>query len=121
MPLDDITIPEVEITKGWLVSELETVEDCDDALAFLTESVASCDAQLALYDAGALERPAQWRANTRTALYWRKHAREVVYQRRAMLRSQERRAVEMLKQHYPQVWETVFKAAATGEANDVDP
>lgn len=115
MSTDDITIPEVEITRGWLVSELETVEDCDEALAFLTESVASCDAQLALFDAGALTgRTDQWRANTKTALYWRKHAREAVYARRAILSRQERRAAEWIKRNQPAVWAHAWKETESG-------
>jgi hypothetical protein len=100
----EITIPDVEIAQGWLVDDLETIPDCDDALTYLTEAISSISAQLALYDAGKLEREPHWRAKTNTALMWKRHAREAVYRRRAMLASVERRALEWIKNHRAGVW-----------------
>ncbi len=46
--LGDIEIPDIEIDAGWPVSDIKTIEDCDDAFAFLMSAVASIEYALTL-------------------------------------------------------------------------
>lgn len=72
---DDIIIPEFEIADGWYVSDLETVQDCRDAMDVLDVSMAGIKDQLARYDAGLyIDRDADWRIRAETALRYRRMA-----------------------------------------------
>ncbi len=98
----DTTIPEIEIAHEWYVSDLETVEACDDALAVLTEAVCNIERQLHLERMGEQNRGARWQAGAMTSLTWKRHAREAVTRKRAVFASEERRALEWIKEHKPE-------------------
>lgn len=42
----DILIPVIEIADGWTVEQLETLDDCDDAFAYLTGALVSIETQI---------------------------------------------------------------------------
>jgi hypothetical protein len=44
--LDDIIIPDIEIAPDWPVSDIATIEDCDDAFAYLSAAVANIEYQI---------------------------------------------------------------------------
>ena len=41
-----IEIPVIEIAEGWTVDELETLDDCDDAFAYLTGALVGIESQI---------------------------------------------------------------------------
>lgn len=91
--LDDIAIPDIEITPGWAVSDLKTEEDCDDAFAYLMAAVAEIEYQLELHDVGVSPIPqtAQWAANARRALKYKRAALQILNTTRKRLSEEEKR------------------------------
>lgn len=93
--LDDIVIPDIEITPGWAVSEVETIEDCDDAFAYLSAAVAQIDYQIEMH---LLRMPAdqdaEWAARARCALKYKKAALGMISNKRTSIRRRENQAVQ---------------------------
>lgn len=73
---DDLEIPEVFITDDWAVSDLETVEDCEDAYILLMTACAHIDGKLDDMENGVCDRESMGR--TRAALKWKKLALNLV-------------------------------------------
>lgn len=88
--LPDIEIPDIEIDQGWSVSEIETVQDCDDAFAFLMSASAaieySIDMELLKPEA---QRRGEWMARAKCALKYKKAALSIVNQKRGRLNKEE--------------------------------
>ena len=75
----DIEIPDIEIDRGWTVSELYTIDDCDDAFAFLTSAIAQIEFHLELEDLKPeKDQRKEWRARSRVALRFKKAALQIV-------------------------------------------
>jgi hypothetical protein len=87
--LDDIEIPELEITAGWLVSDVKTLQDCDDAHAYLTGACAGIECQISMEEVKipSQQRP-EWLARTKAALRFKKGALAVVSTRRGAINRQ---------------------------------
>lgn len=99
--LDDIIIPDVEISAGWPVSKCKTREDFDDAFAYLMAASAEIEYHLELYDNGLFRKgEPEWAANARRALKYKKAALQIINQKRSHLSEQRRRE---LIQHRNQV------------------
>jgi len=93
------------------VSELTSVEECNEALTYLTEAISSIQTQLSLDGVTQQSRGPLWRANTRSALAWKRHAREAVYRHRAELRKKELRAARYIQQAHPDIWADAMERA----------
>lgn len=93
--IGDIEIPEIEITEGWLVSELQTLEDCEDANAVLTAAAAGIEGWL---ETEALKPPTYQDGprvgKAKAALRFKKAALNLVQQKRASLNEKRRAALE---------------------------
>jgi hypothetical protein len=84
--LDEITVPDIEITAGWAVSEIETVEDCDDAYAYLMSAVAEIEYELELKDMGVCRFPDPlWPARARRAMKYKRAALQIVGYKRGRI------------------------------------
>lgn len=84
--LETITIPEIEITYGWAVSEIETLEDCDDAFAHLMAAVAEIEYQLEQHGLGiVISADPTWPARARRALKYKRAALTLVQSKRGEL------------------------------------
>lgn len=88
---EDIAIPVIEITKGWTVDDLETMEDCDDAFCVLTGIIVSIEAQLAELEYAGVEK-SQPHRSAKAALRWKKAALQIVQRKQAMIQRREARA-----------------------------
>lgn len=73
-----ITIPEWEIGPGWYISDLETADDCRDAIDYCDEIILGIAAQLKAYDENpeCAARPEGWRFRAEKALIYRKKAKK---------------------------------------------
>lgn len=90
--LDEITIPDIEITAGWAVSEIETIEDCDDAYAYLMSAVAEIEYHLEAHALGVRDFPdPMWPARARRALKYKKTALQLVGWTRGRLNEDAKR------------------------------
>ena len=91
--MDDIEIPVIEIENGWPVDDVETIEDCDDAFAYLMTAVASIEFQI---DMEALkpqsERNDPWLVKAKCAMKYKKAALQIVNLKRGRINDAERRA-----------------------------
>lgn len=84
--LETITIPDIEITYGWAVSEVETLDDCDDAFAHLMASVAEIEYQIDQHNLGIVISPdPTWKARANRALKYKKAALQIIGYKRAEL------------------------------------
>lgn len=108
------TVPEIEIAEGWYVSDLDSPEQCDDALAVLTEAIASIEYQLHAEKFAEVPRGPQWEARARSSLTWRKHARDAVQKKRASIMSNDRLVLAYVRKMAPDL---VAEAEAHVEAS----
>lgn len=93
--LEDITIPVIEITDGWDVSEIKTADDCDDAFAFLMSAVAEIEYQIELHVLGVRTfTDPLWPARARRALKYKKAALQIIGQVRSRLSSERIRKAQ---------------------------
>ncbi len=90
--LGDIEIPDIEIDAGWPVSDSKTIEDCDDAFAFLMSAVASIEYAL---DVEMIKKVAdqdlQWMARARCALKYKKAALSIINIKRGRISNDAKR------------------------------
>lgn len=89
--LGDIEIPEIEITEGWAVKDVLTLEDCEDANAFLVAAVAGIEGWLeteALKPAVTQDGPRVGKA--KAALRFKKAALALVQQKRSGINEKRR-------------------------------
>lgn len=90
--LDDIVIPDIEISEGWPISDLGSTEDCNDAFAFLMAAVASIELQIELEAIKPLnEQRPDWAARARYALKMKKAALQLVGYKRGVFGKEEDR------------------------------
>lgn len=90
---DDIEVPVIEITKGWTVDDLETMEDCDDAFCVLTGIIVSIEAQIAELEYSGAEKSQPHRA-AKAALRWKKAALQIAQRKQATILRRETREKE---------------------------
>jgi hypothetical protein len=83
--LDDIIIPDIEIDKGWPVSDIKTIEDCDDAYAFLMAAVATIEYDIELDASKIVDKGPLWAARARCALKYKKAALNIVNMKRGRI------------------------------------
>lgn len=93
--LPDIEIPDIEIDRGWPVSDVKTLEDCDDAFSFLMSACASIEYAI---DMELLKPPHQrrgdWTARAKCALKYKKAALQIINQKRGGISTKESIAVQ---------------------------
>lgn len=93
--LPDIEIPEIEIDRGWPVSDVCTLQDCDDAFAFLTSAIATIEYSISLE---LLRPPAsrrkEWIAKATCALKFKKAAMDLVNHKRGQINRKEAASVQ---------------------------
>jgi hypothetical protein len=85
---DEIEIPVIEIGPGWTVDEIETLDDCDDAHAYLTGALCAIENRIIemeeICDTGPVYR------RLVSARRWKKAGLSVVQTKRAKLNRAER-------------------------------
>lgn len=88
--IDDIEIPDIQIDEGWPVSDVKTIEDCDDAYAFLMSACAAIEYSIDIEDAKPEHmRDLHWRARAKCALKYKKAALGIVTATRSKIKSQK--------------------------------
>lgn len=93
--LEDIEIPDIEITEGWVAREIATLDECDDAFAYLSAVCASIDFQMDMENLKPEpQRDGAWLARARCALRYKKAALAIVQTRRNQIGRQERQAFQ---------------------------
>lgn len=84
--LPDIEIPDIEISEGWFVSEVETIQDCDDAFAYLTSACAAIEAQIESETLRPVaEQRGAWMVSAKAAFRFKKAALQIVQQKRGAI------------------------------------
>lgn len=93
--LDEIIIPDIEIQDGWPVSDVETIEDCDDAYALLMAAVAEIEYELELKDLGVCRfADPMWPARARRAMKYKRAALQIVGYKRGRIMEERRRIAQ---------------------------
>lgn len=119
---DDIEIPDIEITDGWLAKDVETLADCDDAFAYLMGAIAGIEYQIDAEGFKPLaEQRGEWVARAKSALKFKKAALTIVQTRRARINelarveasnTRERALLQFIKAAVPAhqwvAWVTAF-------------
>lgn len=96
--LDEIIIPDIEIQDGWPVSEIATIEDCDDAYALLMAAVAEIEYELELKDLGVCKfADPTWPARARRAMKYKRAALQIVGYKRGQIMEARRRDLQMTR------------------------
>lgn len=91
--MDDIIIPDIEIDKGWPVSDVTTIEDCDDAYAFLMAAIANIEFNIEVETFKPVEnQDRHWAARARCALKYKKAAAQIVHNKRSKLFADQKKA-----------------------------
>lgn len=86
--VERIPYDKLEIATGWLLADLKTTDDCDEATLHLTREIASIENQLEEFDEettdGAATAPddSQWQRKARAALKIKNVLRGLVEKRR---------------------------------------
>lgn len=83
--LDDIIIPDIEIDKGWPVSDISTIDDCDDAYAYLMAAIASIEFDIELDANKIINKGPLWAARARCALKYKRAALNIVNTKRGRI------------------------------------
>lgn len=85
--IDDIEIPVIEITDGWPVTDIKTLEDCDDAFAYLTAALAGIEYQIETDGFKPIDeqRGGEWVARAKSALRFKRAALSIVNTRRGSI------------------------------------
>lgn len=90
--LDDIVIPDIEIDAGWPVSDVKTIEDCDDAFAFLMSACAAIEYDIDVEASKpASQQNPEWAARAKCALKYKKAALSIVNTKRGRINDEKRR------------------------------
>ena len=77
--LAGVEIPDIEISDDWPVSEVKTIQDCDDAFCYLMSAVAQIEYQIETEELRhPAEREGEWLASARCALKYKKAALQMV-------------------------------------------
>src|SRR3972149_11995337 len=116
---EDIEIPIIEISAGWTVDEIKTLDDCDDAFAYLTGAVCAIENKIDVAEETGGNSGFAYRKLKR-ALRWKKAALQVVQTKRGRITreakqleqsSQERRLLNILRERFPAEFEVALKLA----------
>jgi hypothetical protein len=113
----DIEIPIIEITKDWTVDDIQTLDDCDDAHAYLTGAVCSIEDKIEAAielgtDAGIGFR------RLKRALRWKKAALNVVQTKRGKItralkkvetKEHEKRIINRMRDMFPKEFASIIK------------
>lgn len=90
--LPDIEIPDIEIDKGWPVSDVQTINDCDDAFALLMSAVAKIEFDIEVETLKPKnQQDGLWLAKARCALKYKKAALQIVNFARGRIADEEKR------------------------------
>jgi len=77
-------IPQIMINDGWSTDDVETIQDCDDAFAFLTVAIANIEETLAVMrDAGDGYGPTYRKAHA--ALRFKRAAFQIIQGKRGQI------------------------------------
>jgi hypothetical protein len=118
-------VPIFSIDRDWDVDQIETLQDCDDADAILTEAIVSIESQLAADYAAGQIRGADWRIKANGALKFKKRALQIVARKRGELnrvakqadnRAHDKRLLDIIKREFPEQFRVA--AAMLNEAVD---
>jgi hypothetical protein len=93
--IEDIEIPVIEITEGWAAEDCKTLDQCDDAFAYLMSAVAGIEFQIDM-EATKPEtsQDKAWLARAKCALKFKRAALQIVNQRRAVINAEASRAFQ---------------------------
>lgn len=96
--IDDIEIPDIEITRGWIAADCKSLDDCDDAFAYLTAAIAQIEFQIEVEEMKLEpQRDLMWLARARCALRYKKGALNIVNTRRSRLIAQAKKEAQQEK------------------------
>lgn len=123
----DIEVPVIEISDGWAAKDCQTIEECEDAFAVLTATIASIEYQIDIHEADQRE-DWHWLAKAKCALKYRKAALQIVQKRSGHItkqaRKQDQKAIDrlmldMARLEYPEDFSRWLTAAIdqAGEAS----
>ena len=127
MTTDDIPI--LTITEGWTIDQVQTIQDCDDADALLTQVIAEIEGQLLADKAEGFARGIAWRTKANIALKMKRRAMQQVAAKRGAInreaRSKSRDArdrdlLNIVKRDYPEQFQaavSTFIAERGGPAH----
>ena len=91
--IEDIEIPNIEITAGWDAASVKSQQDCDEAFSYLMSAVAQIEFQIDV----ELAKPkaahdTTWLAKARCALKYKRAALQIVQTKRGYINTAESRA-----------------------------
>ncbi len=131
----DIEIPIIEIAEGWTVDQLENLDDCDDAFAYLTGAMCSIESKISIADELGTNIGPNYR-RLKNALRWKKAALQIVQVKRGKIgramrqaehKSHDRAIIDTMRDMFPKELAEVFRrvqankhAAATLEGTEID-
>lgn len=92
----DIEIPIIQIADGWTVDDIQSLDDCDDAFAYLTGAICAIEDKIDAATEEGNDTGKPFRALKR-ALRWKKAAMQVVQTKRGKITRVEKKS-EHLKQ-----------------------
>lgn len=88
---DDIEIPNIEITEGWLARDVSTLAECEEAHDYLVGAIAGIECQIEVEGFRPLaEQRGLWVAKAKSALRFKKAALNIVLQQRGLLLEKRR-------------------------------
>ena len=89
----EATIPVIyiDVADDWSVDDVQTMEDCNEAMAYLTEAIAAIEAKIERLKASRHPDPDEF-IPARCALRWKKEAKRLVHEKINKLRSERVRA-----------------------------
>ena len=115
---DFMDVPVIYITDDWTIDDVETEEDCDDALAVLTGALASCETRVDELEAMG-QKGSETHIKVKAALRWKKAALAMVQIKRGRINREkarkaaqenERRILAYITAAYPNVMSEAIRA-----------
>ena len=121
----DIEIPVVEICAGWTVDDIENLDDCDDAFAYLTGALTHIEAVIDWYEESGIDKDDKY-YRTKRARRWKKAALQIIQTKRGRFNREAKKAerrylLEQFARAVSDADRSLFKtcmARATDAAND---
>lgn len=113
----DIEIPIIEITKDWTVDDIQTLDDCDDAHAYLTGAVCSIEDKIDAAIELGTDLGIGFRKLKR-ALRWKKAALNVVQTKRGKITralkkaeklKHDERLINRMRDMFPKEFASILK------------
>lgn len=89
---DWIDVPVIEIQDGWTVDDIQTEDDCDDAMAVLTKALAACETRVDELEALG-QKGTETHIRVKSALRWKKAALAMVQIKRGRINREKTRAL----------------------------